>query len=395
MMPTEIRVERLRLFSPDDPLRLESGGVLEEVDVAYESHGRLAEDGSNAILVCHALTGSAHVCRHGSIRCDAAAAGHEGWWEGIIGPGKPLDPQRHFIVCSNILGSCYGTTGPTSVNPGTGRPYGADFPRVTVRDIVRAQHRLLSALGVKRLVTVIGGSLGGMQVLEWALLFPEMVDSIVPIATAARHSPWAIALNEAGRLAIMSDPGWQNGHYVEQPRRGLALARMIAIISYRSDQDFLRKFDRAPVDTRRPFEDFFTECDPAYQIEQYLHYQGTKLVQRFDANSYISITRTMDSHDVARGRGTLPEALGGIRAKTLCIGIDSDILYPADEQREIASHIPGSIYGEIRSQSGHDAFLIEHAQICDLLHPFLAEVESPEERRLHYGISSMSRKFRR
>src|SRR6185436_18319430 len=183
-------------------------------------------------------------------------------------------------------------------DPATRQPYGPAFPPVTVRDLVRVQHRLLARLGVRRLVTVIGGSLGGMQVLEWALSFPEMVESIVPIATAARHSPWAIALNEASRLAILCDPEWRGGRYVEQPRRGLALARMIAIISYRSGEDFSRKFGRAPIDPGKAFEDCFSQLDPAYGIEQYLRYQGVKLVRRFDANSYVSITRTMDSHDV-------------------------------------------------------------------------------------------------
>jgi homoserine O-acetyltransferase len=368
----DLNVGSLQLFDVEDPLQLEHGAALEDVTIAYESYGRLNEEGTNAILVCHALTGSAHVCDHAPVCCNVAAAGQAGWWEEIIGPGKPLDPRKYFVVCSNILGSCYGTTGPTSLDPRTGTPYGARFPQLTVRDVVRVQHRLLARLGVKRLVTVIGGSLGGMQVLEWSLLYPDMVESIVPISTAARHSPWAIALNEASRLAIMSDPNWQGGHYTEPPRRGLALARIIATISYRSNKDFNWKFGRAPADEGRAFEDLFAGIDSSYQIEQYLRYQGKKLVQRFDANSYITITRMMDSQDVTRGRGTLPEALGRIQARTLCIGIDSDVLYPADEQKEIASHIVGATYEEIQSERGHDAFLIEHRQLCEILDRFLA-----------------------
>jgi homoserine O-acetyltransferase len=392
-----VRVERLRIFDAGDPLRLDCGAVLPEVVVAYEAVGALDAEGANAVLVCHALTGSAHVCGHAPVPCNLEPA-QEGWWEGLVGAGKALDPRRYFVVCTNILGSCYGTTGPASIDPRTGRPYGPDFPPITVRDMVRVQHRLLVKLGVKRLVTVIGGSLGGMQVLEWALLYPEMVASIVPIATAAHHSPWAIALNEVSRLAILSDPAWRQGRYGDQPGRGLALARMIAIVSYRCKQDFDRKFERLPVDGGRVFADFFGDADAAFGIAQYLRYQGTKLVNRFDANCYLTITRAMDAHDVGRGRGTMPEALGRIAAPALCVGIDSDVLYPVEEQKEIAAAIPRATYAEIRSQCGHDGFLVEHEQLGALLGELLAEVEAarrppplrrPDESSFRGGLASI------
>ncbi len=372
----QLRVEQVRLFDADDPLRLDCGAVLEEVVVAYEALGTLDAEGANAVLVCHALTGSAHVCGHAPVPCTVDLA-QAGWWEGIVGAGRPLDPGRYFVVCTNILGSCYGTTGPASVNPRTGRPYGPDFPPISVRDMVRVEQRLLERLGVKRLVTVIGGSLGGMQVLEWALLFPEMVESIVPIATAARHSPWAIALNECSRLAILSDPEWRQGRYDAQPGRGLALARMIALVSYRCRRDFESKFERLPADGARVFEDFFGTTDAVFAIAQYLRYQGAKLVHRFDANSYLVITRAMDAHDVGRGRGSVAEALSGVTAATLCVGIDSDVLYPAEEQREIAALIPGATYAEIHSPCGHDGFLVEHEQLGALLRELLAAVDPP------------------
>lgn len=371
--PIETKVGTVRVADAGEPLPLDCGAVLSEVDVAYEAYGRLDEDGANAVLVCHALTGSAHVRDHAPVPCSLTPA-QAGWWEGLVGAGGPLDPGRYFVVCANILGSCYGTTGPTSRDPASGRPYGPDFPPVTVRDMVRVERRLLARLGVRRLVTVVGGSLGGMQALEWALLYPEMVESIVPIATAARHSPWAIALNEVGRLAITSDLEWRGGRYTRQPRRGLALARMLALVSYRSGLDFAAKFARRPPEDGRGFDDPFAPAEAAFAIAQYLRYQGGKLVGRFDANAYLTITRAMDAHDVTRGRGTLAEALGAIEARALCVGIDSDVLYPAAEQREIAAHLPRARYVEIRSPCGHDGFLTEHEQLGTLLTELLAEL---------------------
>lgn len=345
------------------PFRLESGAVLPRLDIAYETYGTLNKEGTNGILVCHALTGSAHA---GS-ECSPSAG--PGWWEGILGKGKGLDTDKYFVVCANIPGSCYGSTGPTSVNPDTGKAYRTSFPAISVRDMVRAEHLLLRALGVNELATVIGGSLGGMQVLEWAVMFPGTVRSIIPIATAAQHSPWCIGLDDAQRLAIMNDPAWKNGLYEEQPREGIALARMLAMISYRSKLSFDQRFGRDPIPPEGPSKPLHVArgVPLAFQIESYLRYQGEKLAERFDANSYLCLTRAMDSHDVGAGRGSVADALGSIKAHALCIGVSSDVLYPRGEQRKIASMIPGAHYAEIKSEDGHDAFLIEFDQINRLI----------------------------
>lgn len=343
--------------------KLDLGGTLEDVTVAYETYGNLNSEGTNAILICHALTGNAHA--YGFTDQLESQQNNPGWWEGLIGIDKPIDPSKHFIICSNILGSCYGTTGPTSINPQTGKQYKNDFPLITVRDMVNLQYKLLKYLNVNSLELVIGGSLGGMQVLEWAIMYPDFVKRIVPIATSAQHSAWAIGLNEIARKAIYDDPAWNNGNYEKQPHKGLATARMVAMITYRSQTSFEQKFGR------NIRFDHNGKDKPYYQVESYLHYQGEKLVQRFDANTYITISKAMDLHDAARGRNSLKDALGSIKAKTLCVGISSDILYPPNEQKEIASLIPNSKYFEIDSIYGHDAFLIEFEQINSVLKEFL------------------------
>jgi homoserine O-acetyltransferase/O-succinyltransferase len=378
MMPAEtstaartvVAQENILLFEDAHPLNLESGVRLAPVEVEYETHGTLNAGGDNAILVCHALTGSAHVAGYESD--DPASLG---WWDPMIGPGRPLDTDRYFVVCSNFLGGCYGTTGPTSMNPATGKPYGIDFPAVSVRDLVAVQHLLLQRLGVRRLVTVIGGSLGGMQVLEWGAMFPGEVASIIPIATAAQHSPWCIALNEIARQAIMNDPGWQDGAYRpdNQPERGLSLARQIAMISYRSGVSFMDRFHRDPASSPSGVE-LHNHLGVLFQVESYLRYQGLKLVRRFDANTYLSITRTMDGHDIARGRGPLEDALIGITMPALCVGIDSDILYPVEEQKKIADGLPRGVYFEITSPHGHDAFLMEYGQLGAAVSAFLRDL---------------------
>ncbi len=344
--------------------KLDLGKSLTDVTVAYETYGKLNSDGTNAILICHALTGNAHA--YGFTDQLESQQNNPGWWEGLIGIGKPIDPSKHFIVCSNILGSCYGTTGPTSINPQTGKQYKNDFPLITVRDMVNLQYKHLKYLNVNSLELVIGGSLGGMQVLEWAIIYPDFVKRIVPIATSAQHSAWAIGLNEIARKAIYDDPVWGNGNYEKQPHKGLATARMVAMITYRSHTSFEQKFGR------NIRFDHGEKDKPYYQVESYLHYQGEKLVQRFDANTYITISKAMDLHDAARGRNSLKDALGSIKAKTLCVGISSDILYPPHEQKEIASLIPNSKYFEINSIYGHDAFLIEFEQINSVLEEFLS-----------------------
>jgi homoserine O-acetyltransferase/O-succinyltransferase len=342
-----------KIFSPENPFVFESGVRLPSVTVAYETNGKLNADKSNVILICHALTGNAHAW---------GAEDDPGWWQGIIGPGKSIDTDRYFVVCSNFLGGCYGTTGPTTINPETGRIWGARFPRVSVRDIVRVEHELLTHLGIQRIAAVIGGSLGGMQALEWGVMYPDFVRGIIPIGCGIRHAPWAIAWNEIARQSILNDPEWLNGEYTAQPARGLALARMIAMISYRSAPSFELKFGRT---VQQPGD------SDLFAVESYLRYQGEKLVGRFDAATYVSITRAMDSHDIERDRGPAATLLHDSPVRCLAIGIDTDVLYPIAEQKQLAGFFPHGRYAELHSPHGHDAFLIEFEQLNPLVHSFL------------------------
>lgn len=355
----QVRQHVVDVASPRRPLHLQRGGSLERVAVAYEAYGELNSAGTNAILVTHALTGSAHA---------AGVTDREevpGWWDPLIGPGKAIDTTRFYVVCSNVLGGCYGTTGPSSLDPDTGHPYGPDFPNYTVRDMVEVQHRLLTQLGVTSLRAVVGGSMGGMQVLEWGASYPEMVRAIVPIAIGARHSAWAIGLNEVARRAIKADPAWQGGRYPleRQPETGLGLARAIAMLTYRSYDSLEQKFGRERVDGGA--------LDASFQITSYLAYQGVKLVERFDANTYLSLTRAMDDYDLAEGRGTTSGVLAGMQMPALVMGIDSDVLYPEGEAKELAAHLPNGRYVGISSPHGHDAFLIEYPQLAAQLRRFL------------------------
>ncbi len=327
------------------PFALEGGATLPELRVAYRTWGTLDRDGTNAVVICHALTGSADADR---------------WWTRMFGPGRAFDPQRDFIVCSNLLGSCYGTTGPTSIDPATARPYLGRFPAVTIRDMVRVQHALAIALGVRRIRMVIGGSLGGMQVLEWALLYPEMVDSLAFVASTARHSAWAIGLSEAQRQTILADPRWRDGQYdpADPPIAGLAAARMQAMLSYRSAPSFEERFGRRP------------QAEDLFAVESYLRYQGQQLVDRFDAATYVALTRAMDTHDVARARGDLDQVLRSIRQPMLVVSIDSDVLYWPAEQREVARLVPGARFAVLDSPQGHDAFLIDVDRLSDLVAEF-------------------------
>lgn len=344
--------EWMTLFRSPSPLDLDCGRQLEAVTVAYRTYGKLNSDRGNAILICHALTANA----------DAAQ-----WWGGLVGPGKAFDTDRYFVVCPNILGSCYGTTGPTSLDPRTGGPYGPDFPPVTVRDIVRVQKALLEALGVRRLTTISGSSLGGMQVLEWAIMYPDLCTSIIPISTSARQSAWCVALNAVARAAIINSPEWNGGRYTRQPS-GMGIARMIGMISYRSPLEFEHRFGR---ERQLGGTDRFDETN-LFQVESYLRHQGNKLVDRFDANTYITLSRAMDFHDISHGRGSVEGTLAGVRAAMLCIGVSSDIRYPSREQHELVRHVPGARFAEISSVHGHDAFLIEYDQLNALIKPFLA-----------------------
>ena len=363
---TIVKTRKVRLYTEAEPFHFESGEMLAPIDVAFETYGELNREGTNCVLICHALTGSAHA---GFYNSDDDKI--PGWWDSIIGPGKPLDTTKYFVVCSNILAGCYGTTGPSTINPATMREYGTSFPLTTIRDMVRVQKRLLDWMGVERLELVIGGSMGGMQALEWAVMYPDFTEHVVTIATGANHTAWGIGLNEVARQAIYNDPAYHNGNYYAsgQPARGLALARMIAMISYRSPESFTMRFQRERM-TPGDGKEFF-DLKNIFQVESYLHYQGVKLVERFDANTYVYITRAMDLHDVGRDRGDLSNVLATINAKTLCVGISSDVLYPAEEQRGLAELIPDAQYAEIHSVHGHDAFLMEYDQLTRILNGFL------------------------
>ncbi len=332
---------------------LESGERLPFLDLRYETYGRFDR---RAVLVFHALSGSAHVAGTYSDEVFSRltplerAFGRRGWWNQMVGPEKAIDTERRFVIAANVPGSCYGSTGPVSPAP-DGRPFGPRFPKVTIRDLVRAQAALLDLLGIEE-VDVIGGSMGGMQALEFALLYPERVRSLVVIAAPGRHGPWARALSDLGRRAIRLDPGFKGGYYERQPE-GLALARSIAMAGYRHPESFELRFGAEPE-----------------RGERYLDYHGKRFLERFDANTYLTLLDAMDAHDVGRGRGGLGAALERLQTiPALFVGIDTDLLYPAEEVRTLA-RLAGAEYAEIQSPHGHDAFLIEHGQLADLLAAF-------------------------
>jgi homoserine O-acetyltransferase/O-succinyltransferase len=347
----------------------ELGGYLEEVTLAYETWGELDAAGENAVLVVHALTGDSH-CSGGA----SEAYKRGGWWDVMVGPGCPVDTDESFVVCSNVLGGCSGSTGPASPDPETGRPYGMRFPVVTIRDIVRAQKRLLDDLGVKRLRMVIGGSIGGQQALEWAVEFPGYVEKAVPIAANGALGPQGIAMSEIGRRAIMADPLWRGGDYYgeeQAPETGLAIARMAGMITYQSAPGQWERFGRRPASRPALYE----ELGGRFDIESYLHYQGRDLTGRFDANSYLYLTRAMDLYDVGAGYASHEEAYERIEAEVLFVGSSSDWLFPAAEVRMAAKKARDAgaeaCYEEIESLSGHDAFLKDWAELREAVGPFL------------------------
>ena len=313
---------------------LENGERLSDVDIAYRTWGDSANAPDNAILICHALTGSADV---------------DAWWPNIVGTGKAFDPANDFIICANILGSCYGTTGPVSFKPGSSERYRADFPRISVRDMVELQRVLLDELGVSRVELVTGPSLGGMQALEWAIRYPDRVGSLVPIGVGGRHSAWCIGVSEAQRAAIAADPNWNDGYYSDDapPSNGMAAARMMAICTYRSWESFDRRFGREQRE------------DEEYQVQSYLRHQGKKINERFDANTYVTLTHAMHTHDVARGRGAYLDVLASISQPALVVSVSTDALYPPEEQQFLAQHLPAASYEILESAHGHDGFLIE------------------------------------
>ena len=356
------------------PLRLDSGAALETVDIAYETYGALNADRSNAVLVCHALTGDQHLASPHKV------TGKPGWWSRMVGPGKPLDPSRYYIICSNVLGGCMGSTGPASIDPKTGEPYALRFPVITISDMVRAQGKLLDALGVEDLFCVIGGSMGGMQVLQWGVDFPERLFSGVCIAAAPRHSAQNIAFHEVGRQAIMADPEWAGGDYTvkgKRPEKGLAVARMAAHITYLSEPALQRKFGR---ELRKDGLSWGFDAD--FQVESYLRHQGASFVDRFDANAYLYISRAMDYFDLATPHdGVLAEAFKGLNGKRFCVlSFTSDWLYPTAESRAVVRALNAAgaraSFVEIESDKGHDAFLLDEPVLDAALAGFLASAAS-------------------
>ena len=356
-------------FGTDEPLRLDNGVDLAPYTIAYQTYGRLNAQRSNAILVCHALTGDQFPAEN------PLYPDRPGWWHLAVGRGKPIDPNRYFIICANVLGGCMGSSGPREINPATGRPYGLDFPIITIRDMVRAQAKILDRLGIDDLFCVIGGSMGAMQALQWAVTFPERVFTCVPVAGAARHSAQNIAFHESGRQAIMADPDWCGGDYLNQdrhPHRGLAVARMVAHITYLSETALHRKFGRRLQDRSAVTYGF----DADFQVESYLRHQGSTFVDRFDANSYLYITRAMDYFDLAAEHdGVLANAFRGTPVRFCLISFTSDWLFPTRESRTIVHALNASAanvsFVEIETDKGHDAFLLDEPEFRATLSGFL------------------------
>jgi homoserine O-acetyltransferase len=361
------------LFEPPNPLKLECGVEFGPITVAYQTYGELSPRKDNAIFICHALTGDAHVAgrRHAEDR-------KPGWWDGFVGPGKGIDTNRFFVICANVLGGCQGTTGPDAMNAATGQPFGPAFPFITVADLVRVHHALIESLGIQKLLAVVGGSLGGMQALEWAVQYPNDMTGIICLAAGARLSAQGIAFNAVGRRAIVTDPSFNGGLFYGQestPRFGLALARMIAHITYLSEQAIEAKFGRRL--QHRDQLRYGVNDDTEFQIESYLSYQGKRFVERFDANSYLRLTRAMDYFDLERDHGSMSECLAKTDARFLVVSYTTDWLFPTDQSREIVRALISAqrhvTFTELVSPHGHDAFLIESElpMLARLVSPFL------------------------
>lgn len=357
-------------FGADQPLALDGGQVLSPFDIAYETWGQLNADKSNAIYVCHALTGDQYAASRNPV------TGKPGWWSSLIGPGKPVDTDRYFVVCSNVIGSCMGSTGPASIDPATGLPYALDLPVLTIADMVRAQAMLIDRLGIDQLFAVIGGSMGGMQCLQWTVAYPDRVFCALPIATGARHSSQNIAFHEVGRQAVMADPDWQGGRYIEagvRPHKGLAVARMAAHVTYLSEAALQRKFGRNLQD--RESLGFGFEAD--FQIESYLRHQGTSFVDRFDANAYLYLTRAMDYFDIAADYGgRLADAFARTRTRFCLVSFSSDWLFPTEESRAVVHALNAAAasvsFVEVDTDKGHDAFLLDEPVFYAAVDGFLS-----------------------
>jgi homoserine O-acetyltransferase len=356
-------------FGADRPLKLDAGVELSPFQIAYKTYGTLNAQRSNAVMICHALTGDQHVASTHPV------TGKPGWWETMVGPGRPIDTDRYFVICANVVGACMGSSGPSSTNPATGQPWGLDFPVITIRDMVRAQAMLLDALGIETLFAVAGGSMGGMQVLQWVASYPERVFAALPLATATRHSAQNIAFHEVGRQAVMADPEWRQGRYLlegSNPRRGLAVARMGAHITYLSDAALHRKFGRRLQDRSNPTFSF----DADFEVESYLRYQGSSFVERFDANSYLYLTRAMDYFDLAADYGgVLAKAFKGAETRFCVVSFTSDWLFPTSDSRAIVHALNAGgarvSFAEITTDKGHDAFLLDEPELFAIVRGFL------------------------
>ena len=351
----------------DDGLQLDCGKTLSPVNIRYETYGRLNDSANNAILILHALTGDAHVAGYHKTEDKKP-----GWWDDMVGPGKSFDTDRYFIVCSNILGGCQGSTGPVSTNPETGKPYGMTFPVITIADMVRAQHRLMQHLKIEKWLAISGGSMGGMQALRWAVDYPEAVGSVIAIATTSKLSPQSIAFDWVGRQAIMSDPKWNSGDYGKDvPDQGLAIARMVGHITYLSDKSMEQKFGRRLQER----DDYSFDFNRNFQVESYLEYQGQRFVERFDANSYLYISRAMDYFDLSKDDEDLTGAFNSVASAFLVISFSSDWLFPSETSRDIVKALRNNnvevSYCNVESEYGHDAFLLESETLGKLISGFV------------------------
>ena len=396
-----VETKTLRVVESDNPLELQCGKSLAPIDIAYETYGELNAAGDNVVLICHALSGNAHVAGY-----NKSTDKKPGWWEPMVGPGKAIDTTRYFVICTNSLGGCSGTTGPSSINPATGKPYGLDFPIITISDTVNAQKLLLDKLGIKQILAVIGGSMGGMQVIQWAIAYPDFVRAAIPVASTTKLSAQAIAFDAVGRSSILGDPKFAGGQYhdSEGPDRGLAIARMIGHITYLSEESMRQKFGRELRDSKEYRYDLTSE----FSVETYLDYQGQTFVERFDANSYLYITKAMDYFDVARDYGTLEHAFNNVSCRFLVVSFTSDWLFtPAQSQGILDSLVACGkdvSYCSITSPYGHDAFLLEPKTLGAVIRGFIDTTHDPLNRfegsvdesssRKHHGRIDRARRSR-